>query len=81
MLLQPRAVDAVGQQVLTELAKSIGTKADIKSNGVGEIWLNAFESSGGQTAMLTNLGAGVAAGWKAKLQSLQPQAAEPAEIA
>jgi hypothetical protein len=79
-LLQPRAVEAVGQPTLAELAKSAGCRADVKSNGTAEIWLNAFDSATGQTAMLTHLGGAISAGWKAKLQ-LQPQTTEPTEIA
>lgn len=55
-LLQPRAVEVVGQAKLAELAKSIGGKAEIKSNGTAEIWLNASTPSDSQTAMLAALG-------------------------
>lgn len=78
VLLQPRAVEAVNASKLAELAKSIGSKVDTKSNGTAEIWLSAAEQSGVQSAMLASLGESIAAGWKAKLQAPLLPSAESA---
>ena len=67
--LQARAVEAVGAEMVHELAKSATAKADIKSNGSAEFWLNATESTEVQRAMLSKLGEAIALGWKSKLQA------------
>lgn len=69
VLLQPRAVEVVGADKLGEFAKTVGSKAEVKPNGIAEIWINASEQSRAQATMLSSLGEVIAAGWKAKLQA------------
>lgn len=76
VLLQPRAVEALGQVKLAELAKSVGAKSEIKSTGTAEIWLNASVPSDTTTTMLATLGEVIATSWKAKLQNPEPPQAE-----
>lgn len=67
--LQQRAVDAVGQDKLQDFAKSLGTKAEIKSTGWAEFWINAAHDSDAQRTVLAKLGEAIAEGWRAKLQA------------
>lgn len=77
VLLQQRAVDAVGHEKLQELAKSVGAKAELKSAGWAEFWINAANGSDAERAVLVKLGEAIADGWKAKLQAMN-QAADGA---
>lgn len=70
--LQARAVEAIGSEKLHELAKSAGSRAEVRPNGTAELWLSAAEGNDAPKSMLLGLGELIFLGWKSKLQAPTP---------
>jgi len=75
--LQPRAMEAVGEDNVQKSADALGARLAIKPSKCGEIWLDGHKPAVNYTESLKSLGQAVAAGWKAKMDNqAKAQAAE-----
>jgi hypothetical protein len=69
VLLQPRAVEAVGKQFATQLAEAIGAKFVVKNNNFGEFWIDGHQDTSQYSESLKKLGEAIATGWKKKAEA------------
>jgi hypothetical protein len=78
ILLQARAVSAVGETTVKKLASALASSFISKPGGTGEIWIDGHKSVTSETETLKALGQAITAGWKAKMENQAK--AEAAEI-
>lgn len=67
--LQPRAIEAAGEEILQQLANSMGSKFEAKPSGWGEIWIDGHKPAKSYAETLTSLCQAIAAGWKTKMDN------------
>lgn len=77
LLLQARAIEAIGEAQLQNFASAVGSKAVLKPSGYAEIWMDAQKSATVYAPAVTSLVQAIVAGWKEKMKvNAKAEAAE-----
>lgn len=69
ILLQARAIAAVGEDKLAKLAEDLGSNFSAKPGGTGEIWIDGHKPASSYFEAVKKLGQTILDGWKTKTEN------------
>ena len=80
VLLQARAIQAIGEEALQSFATSIGSKIAIKPSGYAEVWMDAHKPIPTYAAALSALGQAIVSGWKERSKVIAKAEANESKV-